>query len=59
MPHGMSVGRHVDREFQKLEYDELWSRVGLAVVAQCAPSASFAHSRLPVVRAPTPADTRV
>jgi len=26
-------------------------RKGLAVVAQCAPSASFAHSRLPASRA--------
>ena len=27
MPHGISVGRYVDPEFQKLEYDKLWSRV--------------------------------
>ena len=27
MPHGISVGRYVDPEFQRLEYDKLWSRV--------------------------------
>jgi phenylpropionate dioxygenase-like ring-hydroxylating dioxygenase large terminal subunit len=27
MPHGISVGRYVDPEFQKLEYERLWSRV--------------------------------
>jgi phenylpropionate dioxygenase-like ring-hydroxylating dioxygenase large terminal subunit len=27
MSHGISVGRYVDPEFQKLEYDKLWSRV--------------------------------
>ena len=27
MPHGIRVGRYVDPEFQKLEYDKLWSRV--------------------------------
>jgi phenylpropionate dioxygenase-like ring-hydroxylating dioxygenase large terminal subunit len=27
MPHGISVGRYVDPDFQKLEYAKLWSKV--------------------------------
>src|SRR4051812_39955897 len=27
MPHGISVGRYIDPEFQKLEYEKLWSKV--------------------------------
>ena len=27
MPHGISVGRYVDPDFQKLEYEKLWSKV--------------------------------
>ena len=27
MPHGVSAGRYIDPEFQRLEYEQLWSRV--------------------------------
>ena len=27
MPHGISAGRYIDPEFQKLEYEKLWSKV--------------------------------
>ena len=26
LPHGISVGRYIDPEFQKLEYEKLWSK---------------------------------